>query len=130
MDRAEYISAFKTLRRSKNLKDVKLPEDVFEFGWSLAQFKPKEWIQERISFWISAYTKEHKWVNRDFLYEINDQAHEQAKAHRKRSKAQEAENALQKLSEPIPTEEPTTDWEQCSEAPQALRDLSEKLSSK
>ena len=130
MDRSDYISAFKILRKSKSLKDVKIPEDVFEFGFEIAQLKPKSWIIERISFWVFAYNKRHKWTNRDFLYEINDKAYAKARAHRKETKAQAVEDDLQRFNQPKPKQEPTTDWEDCSEAPQALKDLSEKLGSK
>lgn len=129
MDYRDFKWEFRRLRRSKSLRsNSKLPKEVFEFGWKIAQFKPQQWIVERILFWIFAYDKTHKWTKQDFLYEINDEAWAKARAKRKERKEAriEAAKAYHNKVRPFPKEKLTC-WSECSGPPPELFELQKRL---
>lgn len=104
------------IKNHKELKKTKMPIEIRKFGEELAKFKPEHWIIERVTFWMYAYDRSHKWTKKDWQYEINESAWEKAKEKRAERKEERREFAIKKANKPRPfVEDPNlTSWNEVS----------------
>lgn len=112
MERDEYSGEIRKIGLDKNFRGSRLPKPVFDFGWEIAKFKPKSWIQERVKFWLYAYDKSHTWTQKDFMFEITDQAWEKAKEKR-RERRQKALERPPKRTKVYDLPQGQNSWSEC-----------------
>ena len=108
------------IKKHKELKHIPIPKSVRALGEEIAKFKPEHWIIERVSFWMYAYDRTHKWTNKDWQYEITKSAWEQATKKREERKEARRAYAIKKHNKQIYTDNSNlTSWDEVSgEGPQ------------
>lgn len=114
MERHEYLTEIKKIGLHKDFRGVRLPESVFNFGWEIAKLKPTSWIVERVRFWLFAYDRQHKWVNQDFLFEVNELAYRKARQNKREKLKNRAKS--QEIHRPLlpPLKQNESSWADCS----------------
>lgn len=102
------------IKNHKELKHIRMPSNVRDFGYEIAKFKGEHWILQRVTFWMYAYDRSHKWTTKDFTYDITDEAYDKAKEKRKERAISRKEYATKKHNKPRPLPKVESGWEEVS----------------